>query len=281
MGVQTEIRYVSGIEYHLERKTVKRVNLRIKADGTVWVSAARRVPARFVDEFVESRQEFIRRAAERFREKSSRKQPVFDRYDAGENMMLLGRKICLEIKEGNKESVRLESDPAGFSCLIVTQKQTEDQARRAVLVQKWLKEQQVRELTAFYRAGWNRFQEAGRSAQAAGALWAVQVQGSRSAKAQGVRPAETQDSRPSVFETCPRLKIRTVKTYWGCCRPLKGEITLNGRLLEAPGESVEYVVLHELVHLIYPNHSAAFYRLLTELMPDWKERRAKLESIPL
>ncbi len=76
----------------------------------------------------------------------------------------------------------------------------------------------------------------------------------------------------------PTLRIRSMETRWGSCLVKKGIVTLNTRLLEAPQNCIEYVVMHELCHFIHPNHSKNFYGFLTMLMPDWKERRKALES---
>ena len=61
-------------------------------------------------------------------------------------------------------------------------------------------------------------------------------------------------------------------------RPTLGIVTLNKRLLAAPRGAVEYVVLHELCHLIYPDHSKQFYDFLAAMMPDWKERKQLLNN---
>lgn len=76
----------------------------------------------------------------------------------------------------------------------------------------------------------------------------------------------------------PTLRIRSMETRWGSCLVKKGIVTLNTRLLEAPQNCIEYVVMHELCHFIHPNHSKNFYAFLTMLMPDWKERKKALES---
>ena len=76
----------------------------------------------------------------------------------------------------------------------------------------------------------------------------------------------------------PTLRIRAMETRWGSCLIKKRIITLNKRLLEAPRNCIEYVVMHELCHLIHPNHSKNFYNFLTTLMPDWKERKKVLEQ---
>ena len=76
----------------------------------------------------------------------------------------------------------------------------------------------------------------------------------------------------------PTLRIRNMETRWGSCLSNKGIVTLNKRLLEAPRNCIEYVVMHEFCHFIHPNHSKQFYSFLTMLMPDWKERKIILDN---
>lgn len=72
--------------------------------------------------------------------------------------------------------------------------------------------------------------------------------------------------------------IRRMHTKWGTCNYRAHRIWLSLALAEQPMECVEYVVVHELVHLLVPNHSAEFWALMTQYMPDWKERRIKLNT---
>ena len=76
----------------------------------------------------------------------------------------------------------------------------------------------------------------------------------------------------------PTVVIKKMKTLWGSCTPQKGKITLNEYLLKANIRCIQYVVLHELTHLLYPNHSSDFYDFLTIHMPDWKERKKQLDT---
>jgi hypothetical protein len=73
----------------------------------------------------------------------------------------------------------------------------------------------------------------------------------------------------------PTLSIRRMSNRWGSCTPT-GRVMLNPELVKAPKECIDYVIMHELCHLVQHNHSPAFWRLLSRLMPDWEERRKRL-----
>ena len=74
----------------------------------------------------------------------------------------------------------------------------------------------------------------------------------------------------------PRLKIRKMKTRWGSMST-SGNLTLNLELIKTPKQCIEYVIVHELCHLLHRNHGAEFYRLLERSLPDWTQRKHKLE----
>lgn len=72
------------------------------------------------------------------------------------------------------------------------------------------------------------------------------------------------------------LVYRNMKSRWGSCQPATGRICINIRLALYPPECLEYVVVHELCHLLVPGHGKQFHTLMDRFMPDWKERRDKL-----
>lgn len=74
----------------------------------------------------------------------------------------------------------------------------------------------------------------------------------------------------------PVLRQRIMRSRWGSCMPLKGIITMNTYLAIMPEPIIDHVMLHELCHLIHPNHSKHFYNVMTMIMPDWKDRKAAM-----
>lgn len=74
----------------------------------------------------------------------------------------------------------------------------------------------------------------------------------------------------------PQIVYRWMTNTWGNCRPDRGILTFNNNLFDKPDECIEFVVMHEFVHFLYPDHQKGFYDTLTSMMPDWKDRRRKL-----
>jgi len=74
------------------------------------------------------------------------------------------------------------------------------------------------------------------------------------------------------------IVFREMPTRWGSCTP-KGKIILNPELIKAPRGCIEYVIIHELCHLIYHDHTQKFIDLQTKEMPDWAKWKTKLEKL--
>ena len=75
----------------------------------------------------------------------------------------------------------------------------------------------------------------------------------------------------------PILQIKKMEKRWGSCTPQQ-KIILTPELIKAPVVCINYVILHELCHLVHHNHCKAFYRLLENFMPDWQKYKQLLET---
>ena len=222
------------ILYSLERKPVRNLNLRVRKDGRVYVSADAYIPCGEIDAFVVSKAPYIQKALDHFHEMAQyRPQPK--QYVSGETFTILGRGLRLQVTQAAKESISADGI---YIQLGVRDLHNIERKRR--IVNRFLDQQCRMVFCDVMDMLYPSFQKYG-------------VQ------------------RPS-------LRIQDMETRWGSCLAKKGIITLNKRLLEAPRHCIEYVVMHELCHMVHPNHSRQFYAFLTMLMPDWKERKQYLDK---
>lgn len=76
--------------------------------------------------------------------------------------------------------------------------------------------------------------------------------------------------------SCKSISVRRMKTRWGSCTTKTGAIRINLDLIHYPDSCLDYILLHELLHIRIPNHGPRFKALMTRYMPDWKERRKLL-----
>ncbi|MBI1308644.1 MAG: DUF45 domain-containing protein [Proteobacteria bacterium] len=75
--------------------------------------------------------------------------------------------------------------------------------------------------------------------------------------------------------------IQHMKTMWGSCNHISRNIRLNTQLAKKPPVCVEYIVVHELIHLIEPTHNTRFIELIDQFMPGWREYRNELNRLPV
>lgn len=93
--------------------------------------------------------------------------------------------------------------------------------------------------------------------------------------------AQTLLSRTTWLDVeCPQIQVRVLRDRWGSASPL-GRIAFNLDLVKLPLSCVDYVVAHELVHLVIPSHSPAYWRMLGRVMPDWQRWRQRLATVEL
>lgn len=81
--------------------------------------------------------------------------------------------------------------------------------------------------------------------------------------------------------TIDRLFVRQMKTKWGSCNPQARTIRLNTELAKKPIECLEYVMVHELIHLLEPTHNDRFLMLMGRFIPSWQLRRDQLNKLPI
>ena len=172
-------RCVSDIEYTLHYKKVKNINLRIKSDLSVYVSANKRIPTGIIDSFVLSKSDFIKKAKSRI---SSCSNEEFSTETTLEQLTDL-KNFCVEYSD-----------------------------------------------KTYYALFSDRFKK-------------------------------------------PQILFKEMKSAWGICHPKRGYITLNTRLAQYDRKAVEYVIMHEFVHFLHPNHQKGFHDLIKALMPDYNERK--------
>ncbi|WP_406158268.1 M48 family metallopeptidase [Streptomyces canus] len=86
---------------------------------------------------------------------------------------------------------------------------------------------------------------------------------------------------PVIERTVPKWTIRRMKTKWGSCNRESGHIWFNLELAKKHPDCLEYIVVHEMAHLLERNHGQRFTRLMDKFMPDWRSRRDQLNGAPL
>jgi len=153
-ALSTETRSVltpqGAMDYTLERKKVKNINLRVKHDGSVYVSAPKRVPVREIEAFIISRSDYIRRAAEYFAQRDIKK--TAPDYTDGEHFMYLGKQLTLKLVTDSSEYAELCGD-----VLQVYIRDSESTQRIKKLVDSWY-DRQCREIfSEIALEVWRRF----------------------------------------------------------------------------------------------------------------------------
>ena len=179
---EATLEFADGIEYWLERKRVKNINIRIKPDGRVMVSAPARMSKARVSAFVAEKRAWIERA----------------------------QRQLADSPQGHAENATNE-EVAAWRAVV--------EACVPVLIAEW---------------------------------------------------------EPILGVHAGKLAYRNMRSRWGSCQPATGRICINVRLALYPPECLEYVVVHELCHLLVHGHGPKFYELMDSVMPDWRKRRAKL-----
>ncbi len=86
---------------------------------------------------------------------------------------------------------------------------------------------------------------------------------------------------PKLGVKVSKYFLQRMKTKWGACNHREGNIRLNTELVKKPKDLLEYVIVHEMAHLIEPTHNDRFVAVLNEYYPNWREARIELNELPL
>jgi predicted metal-dependent hydrolase len=86
---------------------------------------------------------------------------------------------------------------------------------------------------------------------------------------------------PIVGVKVNRVHVQRMKTKWGGCSPVAGSIRINAELAKKPRECLEYIIVHELVHLLEPTHNRRFAALMDQFVPKWRFYREALNQLPV
>lgn len=87
--------------------------------------------------------------------------------------------------------------------------------------------------------------------------------------------------QPLMGVSVQRILVQRMKTRWGGCNPTTGNVRLNTELAKKPPECLEYILVHELAHLIEPTHNARFLALMDRFMPHWRQIKDELNRLPV
>ncbi|ALG66636.1 M48 family metallopeptidase [Beggiatoa leptomitoformis] len=90
-----------------------------------------------------------------------------------------------------------------------------------------------------------------------------------------------QDWEAKIGVTATRVIVQKMKTQWGSCTPASGIIRINLELVKKPRDCLEYIIVHELVHLLEPSHNRRFSALMNHYLPKWKSLREELNRLPV
>ena len=222
------------IKFNIKRKNVKNINLIVRPDLEVTVSANNRVPVEYIKKFVYSKAKWIVKHLTYYKNI----QPVnydMKEYVNGEDLRYLGRKYKLKVFKSNDEYVKYFR---GYIHLYVGD--IDDFERKERLLVNWYKYRSQ----IVFNDSLNRVY-----------------------------------NLVSIYDIpFPELKIRKMKSRWGTCYPRGNKIIINSVLIKAPKDCIDYVILHELIHFKYRDHGKDFYRLLSIIMPDWKDKKRVLDE---
>ncbi len=218
--------------YEVHRKKVKNINLRIRPNMEIYISAPMNLHSDYIENFIRSKEKWIKQVLQKIEEAKQNQLP--SQYLSGEKHKYLGKEYELEVKQGNSNRVSIKE---GKIILTVISNIFENSDEKKKVMEKWYFE-----------------------------------------NAQKVFVNTIQKWLEILDESIEKLSIKPMKSRWGSCNYVKRYINLNTELIKRTQFEIEYVVLHELTHLKYPNHGKGFYRYIENYMPNYKMAEKMLNA---
>ena len=218
--------------YEVHRKKVKNINLRIRPNMEIYISAPMNLHSDYIENFIRSKEKWIKQVLQKIEEAKQNQLP--SQYLSGEKHKYLGKEYELEVKQGNSNRVSLKE---GKIILTVISNIFENSDEKKKVMEKWYFE-----------------------------------------NAQKVFVNAIQKWLEILDESIEKLSIKPMKSRWGSCNYVKRYINLNTELIKRTQFEIEYVVLHELTHLKYPNHGKGSYRYIENYMPNYKMAEKMLNA---
>jgi len=233
----------SSVAYTISRRAqvMGKVAIHVQPNGAVQVDAPEGASAADIRAAVRKRARWVMGHVEKVRERNRDLQPR--KYISGECHYYLGRRYMLKVIPMKAAERRAGVEPSvkliGGQLRVLTLERDADVVKR--LLREWYREHAQKH---FER-----------------------------------RLDELVLTTPWVKKKqLPGLKLREMKRHWGSCSPA-GTIVLNPHLVKAPRECIDYVIVHELCHLKEHNHSKKYWALLGRVLPEWQERKRRIDSM--
>ena len=238
---------VDGLEIPVSvvRKRVKNLNLRVRADGTVTLSIPQHLPLARAREFLDRKGEWI---AERVRRNIERRPSPDLAGELPDRIPLWGKLVPRDSIHANSGQAASDRDASGQGA--------PGQAASD------------RDASGQGAPGQTTIDQA-----ALDKLYRTEVL--------RALPDVVERMEARIGVHAARWSVRVMKTRWGSCTPKTGAIRINARLAAYPPECLEFVVAHELVHLLEPSHNTRFHALLDEFCPDNRGIARRLKQQPI
>lgn len=222
---------IHGIE--VEKKLVKNINLRIKADGTIYISAPINLPNKYIEDFIISKKSWIDKNISKVNRYLNAKENL-DLYTNDSNILYIGKIYTLKIKVALENSVIIKDN------VVYVESISDDSEYIKKLIYSKLYYQNAKKI---FTTRLNYYLNL--------------------------------TNNGNINE----LRISLMKTKWGTCIPKKRKITLNIELMKKTEIEIDSVIIHEIAHLIHPNHSKDFYNYIDRFFKNYRQINKKLNEI--